>query len=84
MALPADFEHHLHELMVEVSDELAESEARYKHELIYKAQHLNNSAALPIAYKDAELHGIEIRVTKIIEKYLEALSIWAYKNHPSS
>lgn len=38
---------------------------------------------MPIAYKDAQLHAIENRVGKTIEKYLEAVSIWGYEITPA-
>jgi hypothetical protein len=38
MPLDREFVHHLHELMVEVSEAVAEPEAKYKAELVWKAQ----------------------------------------------
>lgn len=83
MPLPADFKKHLHELRVEVSLKLQDEEARYKNQLVGKAIQTHNSAAMPIAYKDAELHRIKSRVSKIIEKYLEAVSIWGLEITPA-
>jgi hypothetical protein len=55
MALDREFLHHLHKLMVEVSEKLAEPEAEYKAQLIWTAQKTNNAAAMPLAYKDAAI-----------------------------
>jgi hypothetical protein len=76
MALDPEFLHHLHELMVEVAEELAEPEQEYKAQLLWTARQTRNAAATPIAYKDAALHAFKTRVEKTIEKYIEALSIW--------
>ncbi len=84
MPLTPDFLHHLHELMVEVSDALADPEAKYKAELLWKARQTHNAAATPIAYKDAAIHAFETRVGRTIEKYLEALSIWDIEITPSA
>jgi hypothetical protein len=76
MPLDSEFLHHLHELMVEVSDDLADEEGEFKRQLIGKALKKNNLAAMPIAYKDAAIHAFRNRVGKTIEKYIEALSLW--------
>jgi hypothetical protein len=78
MALNAEFKKHLHSLMVEVSEKTSDERAQYKRERIWQAQQTHNGAAMPIAYSDAELHSIEVRVGKIIEKYIEAVDIWGY------
>jgi hypothetical protein len=83
MPLTPDFLHHLHELMVEVSSDLADSEAKYKAELLWKAQQTHNAAATPIAYMDAAIHAFETRVGKTIEKYVEAVSIWGVDITPA-
>jgi hypothetical protein len=83
MPLTPDFLHHLHELMVEVSSDLAQPEAKYKAELLWKARQTHNAAATPIAYKDAAIHAFETRVGKTIEKYIEALSIWGIEITPA-
>jgi hypothetical protein len=76
MPLDYAFTHHLHELMVEVSETLAEPEAKYKAELIWRAQQTHNSAAMPIAYRDAALHAMQTRFDKTVERYLQALVEW--------
>jgi hypothetical protein len=83
MALDAEFKKHLHELMVEVALKLTDEEARYKIALVGKAIQTHNGGAMPIAYKDAQLHAIENRVSKTIEKYLEAVSIWRCEITPA-
>ena len=83
MALNAEFKKHLHELMVEVVLKLQDEEAHYKNALVGKAVQTHNSGAMPIAYKDAQLHAIESRVSKTIEKYLEAVSIWQCEITPA-
>jgi hypothetical protein len=76
MPLDQNFTHHLHELMVEVAEAIADSEARHKAELVWKAQKTNNSAAMPIAYRDAALHALQTRFDKTVERYLQALVEW--------
>jgi hypothetical protein len=83
MALDAEFKKYLHELMVEVALRLQDEEAHYKNALVYKAIQTHNGGAMPIAYKDAQLHAIENRVGKTIEKYLEAVSIWGREITPA-
>ena len=73
----------MHELMVEVSEELAKPAAAYKAELIWKAQQTHNAAAMPIAYMDAAIHAFRTRIEKTIEKYIEALSIWGIDITPA-
>lgn len=68
-----EFTHHLHELMVEVAEAVAESEAKYKADLMWKARQTNNAAAMPIAYQDAALHALQARFDKTVERYLQAL-----------
>jgi hypothetical protein len=72
MLLDGEFMHHLHELMVEVSEAVAEPEAKYKAELVWKAQKTNNAAAMPIAYKDAALHALRTRFDQTVAHYIEA------------
>ncbi len=76
MPLTKDFLHHLHELMVEVSDSEREQEAAYKRKLIFDAQKTNNQGAVLQAYREAALHAFINRVEKTIDKYIEALGIW--------
>lgn len=76
MPLDHAFTHHLHELMVEVSEALAEPEAKYKAELIWKAQQTHNAGAMPVAYRDAALHAMQTRFDKTVERYLQALVEW--------
>jgi hypothetical protein len=76
MPLNQEFLHHLHELMVEVSEKLANEEAEYKSQLIWKARKTNNAAAMPIAYKDAAIHALRTRFEQTVERYIEALSVW--------
>lgn len=83
MTLDAEFKKHLRELMVEVALKLKDEEAHYKNALIGKAIQTHNSGAMPIAYKDAQLHAIESRVSKTLEKYLEAVSIWECEITPA-
>jgi hypothetical protein len=83
MALNAEFKKHLRELMVEVALNLNDEEAHYRNALIGKAIQTHNDGAMPIAYKDAQLHAIESRVKKTIEKYLEAVSIWECEITPA-
>ena len=74
MPLDHQFTQHLHDLMVEVSEAVAEPEATYKAELLWNARH--NSAAPPIAYRDAALHAFQSRFEKTVERYLQALVEW--------
>jgi hypothetical protein len=76
MPLDHAFTHHLHELMVEVGEAVAEPEAKYKAELIWKAQQTHNSAAIPVAYRDAALHALQTRFDKTVERYLQASVEW--------
>jgi hypothetical protein len=73
MPFDAEFEKHLHSLMVEAADATREEIERHKRELVYRAQQTHNSAAPPIAYKDAKLYAMEVRVSKTVEKYIEDL-----------
>jgi len=82
MELDAELKKHMNELMVEVALKLRDEEAHYKNALVGKAIQTHNSGAMPIAYKDAQLHAIEIRLGKTIEKYLEAVSIWGHEITP--
>ena len=67
MALDREFLHHLHELMVEISEEVAKPEADYKAQLLWDARQTHNAAATPIAYKDAAIHAFQTRIEKTIE-----------------
>lgn len=64
--------------MVEIAEKTQDEWVRHKNELVGKAIATHNSAATPIAYKDAELYRMELRLSKTIEKYIEAVSIWGY------
>jgi hypothetical protein len=74
--LDREFKQHLHDVMVEVSEAVAESEAEHKRQLIWKAQQTNNRAAMPVAYKEAAIHSLRTRFEKTVERYFEALSAW--------
>ena len=78
MALAAEFKKHLHSLMVEVAESTSDERTQYKRERIWQTQQTHNGAAMPIAYSDAELHSIEIRVGQTIQKYIEAVDIWGF------
>ena len=78
MPLNAEFKKHLHSLMVEVYENTIVETEQHKREILFKARSTHNAAAAPIAYKDAALHSMEIRLSKTIEKYIEAVSIWGY------
>lgn len=78
MALDAEFKKHLHSLMAEVAESTSDERAQYKRERIWQAQQTHNGAAMPIAYSDAELHSIEMRVGQTIQKYIEAVDIWGF------
>ena len=76
MALDTEFKKHLHSLMVEVYDTTIAETEKHKRELIFKAHQTHNGAAPPIAYKDAALYAMEFRLSRTIEKYIEAVAIW--------
>jgi hypothetical protein len=76
MALDAEFRKHLHSLMVEVYEQTVDEIEQRKRELLFKAQQTHNAAAPPIAYKDAELYRMEFRLSRTIQKYIEAIEIW--------
>jgi hypothetical protein len=78
MPFNPEFKKHLHSLMVEIAETTSDERQQFKRERIWKAQQTHNAAALPIAYMDAELHSIETRVGKTIEKNIEALAIWGF------
>jgi len=78
MPLDAEFKEYLRSLMVEMAEKTQDEWVRHKNELVGKAIATHNGAALPIAYKDAELYRMELRLSKTIEKYIEAVSIWGY------
>ena len=78
MPFDPEFKRHLHSLMVEVAGETSDECVRSKNELLGRARATHNSAATPIAYKDAALYSMEFRLSKTIEKYIEAVSIWGY------
>ena len=78
MPFEPEFKKHLHSLMVEMAEKTQDEWVRHKNELVGKAIATHNSAATPIAYKDAELYRMELRLSKTIEKYIEAVSIWGF------
>ena len=73
MALSAEFRHHLHELMVEVSDQLRDDLNDHRRKLIGEAQRTHNAAGIPGAYSKASLSAFRARVSATIARYLEAL-----------
>ena len=76
MPLLKDFLHHLHELMVEVSDSVRNDEVAYKSQVLFQAQKKNNSGAILSACAEAALHAFRNRPEKTIERYIEELGIW--------
>jgi hypothetical protein len=76
MPLDAEFKQHLHSLMVEVHGTTLDECVQHKNELLGRARATHNSAATPIAYRDAALYSMECRVRKTIEKYIEAVVAW--------
>lgn len=78
MPLDAEFKQHLHSLMVEMYEKTIDEAEKHRRELVYNAQQTQNAAASPIAYKDARLYAMELRVGKTIDKYIEAVAIWGY------
>jgi hypothetical protein len=76
MPLDAEFKKHLHSLMVEVYEKTVDETEQHKRELVFKAHQTHNGAAPPIAYKDAALYSMELRLSRTIAKYIEAVSIW--------
>jgi hypothetical protein len=78
MPLDAEFKKHLHSLMVEVYEKTIEETEQHKREVLFKARSTHNAAATPIAYKDAALYAMEFRLSRTIEKYIEAIAIWGY------
>lgn len=83
MALDTEFKTHLHSLMVEMYDKTIDEIQQYKRQRLSEARQTHNSAAMPIAYKDAALKATEIRVGKTIEKYIEAVKIWGFEVTPA-
>ncbi len=79
MPLSAEFNRHLHDVMVEVAESLSDSQTRYKAELTGKARATHNGGAMPIAYKDAALHALRTRFEKTLERYFQALSEWGIR-----
>jgi len=79
MALDAEFKKHLHSLMVEVYEQTVDEIEQHKREILFKAQQTHNAAALPIAYKDAELYRMEFRLSRTIKKYIEAIEVWGFQ-----
>lgn len=73
MPLDAEFKHHLHELMVETSDELRDELNEHQRQLVWTARQTHNSAAIPNAYSEAAIHAFRTRVETTIDKYLDAL-----------
>jgi hypothetical protein len=78
MPFDAEFKRHLHSLMVEVHGTTLDECVQHKNELLGRARATHNSAATPIAYRDAALYSMECRVRKTIEKYLEAVVAWGF------
>ncbi len=78
MPLDEEFKRHLHSLMVEVHGTTLDECVRHKNELLGNARATHNSAATPIAYRDAALFSMECRLRKTIEKYIEAVLAWGY------
>ena len=78
MALDAEFKKHLHSLMVEVYEKTIDETEQHKRELLFKARQTHNTAASPVAYKDAALYSMEFRLSRTIEKYIEAVDIWGF------
>jgi hypothetical protein len=76
MALDPEFKKHLHSLMVEVYEQTVDEIEQHKRELLFRAQQTHNAAAPPIAYKDAELYRMEFRLSRTIQRYIEAVEIW--------
>jgi hypothetical protein len=83
MPLEPEFKKHLHSLMVEVAENTSDEWVQHKNELVGKAVATHNSAAVPIAYKDAELYRMELRLSKTIEKYVEAVANAGYAIDPA-
>ena len=67
---------HLEALRTEVFTGVAESEARYKAELVAQALQRNNAGGMLLPYKDAELHALTTRFEQASTRYLEALDNW--------
>ena len=78
MPFDPEFKKHLHSLMVEVYEATHEEAEQHKRELLYKALQTHNAAAPPLAYRDAALFSMELRVRRTIEKYIDAASTWGY------
>jgi hypothetical protein len=78
MPLEPEFKKHLHSLMVEVYEKTVDETEQHKRELLFKARATHNAAATPIAYKDAALYAMEFRLSRTIEKYIEAVAIWGF------
>jgi hypothetical protein len=73
MPFNKEFEHHLHEVMVSASLEVRDEIDQYKRELVWKAQQTHNSAAMPLAYKEAGLYDFRTRTQRVIDRYFQAL-----------
>jgi hypothetical protein len=78
MSLYAEFKKHLHSLMIEVYDKTIDETEQHKREVLFRARPTHNAAATPSAYKDAALYSMEFRLSRTIEKYIEAIAIWDY------
>jgi hypothetical protein len=78
MPFDAEFKKHLHSLMVEVYEKTIDETEQHKREVLFRARSTHNAEATPIAYKDAALYSMEFRLSKTIDKYIEAVSIWGY------
>jgi len=84
MALPKDFLHHLHEIAIEVSDNLRDEATARKEKLVFEAIRTQNKAAVSLAYKEAALQAFRERAEKTIERYIEAIEIWGIELDDSS
>jgi len=78
MPLNAEFKKHLHSLMVEVYEKTINETEQHKRKVLFEARSTHNVAATPVAYKDAALYSMEFRLSRTIEKYIEAIAIWDY------
>lgn len=74
--LDPEFKKHLRELAVEVYDRTIDETEKHKQELLFKARSTHNSAALPIAYKEAALYSMELRLSRTIERFICAVDVW--------
>lgn len=73
MPLSDEFRRHLHELMIETSLGLRDELNQHQREVVWRAQHTNNAAAVPIAYSEAAVHAFRTRIEAVTSRYIEAL-----------